>query len=57
MIPKPNKDQSEAKNYLPISLLSFLGKLFERLLAGRLSSYLEKKVYSIKTKVDIDRER
>ena len=43
MIPKPNKDTSSAKNYRPISLLSCLGKLFERLLAGRLSKYLEKK--------------
>ena len=41
MIPKPNKEQSEAKNYRPISLLSCLGKLFERLLAGRLSNHLE----------------
>ena len=43
MIPKPGKDLSSAVNYRPISLLSCLGKLFERLLAGRLSSYLEKK--------------
>ena len=43
MIPKPNKDASSAKNYRPISLLSCLGKLFERLLAGRISKYLENK--------------
>ena len=43
MIPKPNKDASIAKNYRPISLLSCIGKLFERLLAGRISKYLEKK--------------
>ena len=42
MIPKPNKDASIAKNYRPISLLSCIGKLFERLLAGRMSKYLEK---------------
>ena len=41
MVPKPNKDLSSAKNYRPISLLSCLGKLFERLLAGRISKYLE----------------
>ena len=43
MVPKPGKDLSIAKNYRPISLLSCLGKLFERLLAGRLSKYLETK--------------
>ena len=41
MVPKPGKDLSSAKNYRPISLLSCLGKLFERLLAGRISQYLE----------------
>ena len=41
MVPKPGKDLSSAKNYRPISLLSCLGKLFERLLAGRLSKFLE----------------
>ena len=43
MVPKPGKDLSLAKNYRPISLLSCLGKLFERLLAGRLSEHLEEK--------------
>merc|ERR1712015_315561 len=43
MVPKPDKDLSQAKNYRPISLLSCLGKLFERLLAGRLSGHLEEK--------------
>ena len=43
MVPKPGKDLSSAKNYRPISLLSCLGKLFERLLAGRLSKYIEQK--------------
>ena len=45
MIPKPGKDLSLAKNYRPISLLSCIGKLFERLLAGRLSHYLESNGY------------
>ena len=39
MVPKPGKDLSSAKNYRPISLLSCIGKLFERLLAGRISKY------------------
>ena len=43
MVPKPGKDLSSAKNYRPISLLSCLGKLFERLLAGRISKYIEQK--------------
>ena len=43
MVPKPGKDLSTAKNYRPISLLSCLGKLFERLLAGRISKYIEQK--------------
>ena len=43
MVPKPGKDLSSAKNYRPISLLSCLGKVFERLLAGRLSKYIESK--------------
>ena len=41
MVPKPSKDLSSAKNYRPTSLLSCIGKLFERLLAGRVSKYLE----------------
>ena len=45
MIPKPGKDLSLAKNYRPISLLSCIGKIFERLLAGRLSHYLESNRY------------
>ena len=45
MIPKPGKDSSLAKNYRPISLLSCIGKIFERLLAGRLSHYLESNGY------------
>ena len=42
MIPKSGKDKQEAKNWRPISLLSCLGKLYERTVTARLSSYLEK---------------
>ena len=41
LIPKPGKDLREAKNFRPISLLSCLGKLLERLLAHRISRYME----------------
>ena len=43
MIPKPNKDIKYAKNFRPISLLSCVGKVLERLLATRLSKYMEEK--------------
>ena len=41
MVPKHGKDNKEAKNWRPISLISCLGKLFERIVTSRLSSYLE----------------
>ena len=43
MIPKPLKDSKLAKNFRPISLLNCLGKVLERILAQRLSSFLEEK--------------
>jgi hypothetical protein len=43
MLPKPQKDSKQAKNYRPISLLSCLGKVLERILAWRISTYLEAK--------------
>ena len=36
MIPKPGKDMSTETNYRPISLLSTMGKLFEKILVKRL---------------------
>ena len=48
MIPKPNKDVKYAKSFRPISLLSCIGKLLERILASRLSKYMEeKKLFSL----------
>jgi hypothetical protein len=41
MIPKPDKDKSDPGNFRPISLLSVLGKLLERILALRISTYFE----------------
>ena len=40
-IPKVGKDLSLASNYRPISLLSCLGKLFEKLIVKKLRTYVE----------------
>ena len=40
-IPKPGKDPSSASSYRPITLLSCLGKLMERLVAARLDYFAE----------------
>ena len=40
LLKKSNLDPNDLKNYLPISNLSFLSKLIERVIAVRLSSYL-----------------
>ena len=39
-IPKPNKPPSDPSSYRPISLLSTVSKLFERIIATRLASYV-----------------
>jgi hypothetical protein len=41
-IPKPNKPGTDPNSYRPISLLSTLGKLFERILAARLTSFVNR---------------
>ena len=41
MVSKPNKDAKYAKNFRPISLLSCMGKVLERIIAERLSNYME----------------
>ena len=40
LLEKSNLDQNDLKNYRPISNLSFLSKLIERVIAARLSSHL-----------------
>ena len=41
MIPKPQKDAKFAKKFRPISLLSCVGKVLERILAHRIAGHLE----------------
>ena len=41
MLPKPGKDRKLPGSYRPISLLSSVGKLFERTIAARLNTHLE----------------
>ena len=45
MIPKPGKDLTKPTSYRPISLLPAITKIFERIIASRLSSFLEKANY------------
>ena len=45
MIPKPDKDPKITTNYRPISLLSCMGKLFEKILANRIRGELEEKSF------------
>jgi hypothetical protein len=41
-IPKPNKPGTDPNSYRPISLLNTLGKLVERILAARLTSFFNR---------------
>ena len=41
LIPKPNKDHQRVTGFRPISLLSCLSKLLERIINARLREYLE----------------
>lgn len=40
MIPKPGKDPADPSSYRPISLLSCIGKLLEKIMTARITSYL-----------------
>ena len=41
LLKKPNLDQTDFKNYRPVSNLSFLSKVIEKAVALQLTSYLE----------------
>ena len=41
-IPKPNKPGTDPNSYRPISLLSTLGKLFESIIAARITSFVNR---------------
>ena len=45
MLPKPGKDLTKPTSYRSISLLPAMGKIFERIVASRLSTFLEKSNY------------
>ena len=45
VLPKPGKDLTKPTSYRPISLLPPMGKIFERIVASRLSTLLEKANY------------
>ena len=42
MLPKPGKDLTKPTSYRPISLLPAMGKIFERIVASRLSAFFGK---------------
>ena len=57
MLPKPNKDAKFAKNFRPISLLSCIGKILERILAQRISSFMEENNLFAKSQSGFRRHR
>ena len=41
MIPKPNKPKDNPASYRPISLLNYMGKLFEKIISNGIQEYIE----------------
>ena len=52
MLPKLGKDLTKPTSYRPISLLPAIGKIFERIIASRLSTFLEKANYFDENQAD-----
>jgi hypothetical protein len=40
LIPKPGRDHSDPSNYRPISLLSSINKILERVILKRLNAFI-----------------
>ena len=57
MLPKPGKDLTKPTSYRPISLLPAMGKIFERIVASRLSAFLEKVDYFDENQAGFRRKR
>ena len=62
LLPKPNKDPSQCSNYRPLSLLNGDVKLYAKVLATRLETYLTKLIHNdqtgfIKTRLASDNVR
>ena len=57
VIPKPGKDAKFAKNFRPISLLSCVGKVLERIIADRISMHMEKNNMFAKSQSGFRRKR
>ena len=57
MLPIPGKDLTKPTSYRPISLLPAMGKIFERIVASRLSAFLEKVDYFNKNQAGFRKKR
>ena len=60
MLPKPGKDLTKPTSYRPISLLpaiGTIGKVFERIISSRLSTFLEKANYFDENQAGFRRNR
>ena len=57
MVAKPNKDNSKVNNFRPISLISCISKLYERILAARISKHMERNNLYAKTQSGFRKQR
>ena len=57
MLPKPGKDLTKPSSYMPISLLPAIGKVYEMIIASRLSTFLEKANYFDENQAGFRRNR